>query len=287
MGGVASTPTDHSRKVQVISAGYSRTGTLSMSLALAKLLDGPVLHGGTQILMREDDYCRTWSEAFAARNAGDAERTRQRVARATAGFAATADLPPADFMPEMMALYPDARVVLVRRDPDRWWASIAALIARTAPWWLAPLMAPIPGWRFLPEFAREFSASALRLATTTTGEGKNEKEKEKENKSVGPAELVARGGPNILRAHNERVRSLVPPAQLLEMELSEGWEPLCRFLGVPVPDEPFPRVNDAEAADQYATRVLLQAALVWVGILTSAGAAGSLGLWLWRKTWMV
>ena len=54
MGGVASIPTDPSRKVQVISAGYSRTGTVSMSLALAKLLDGPILHGGTQILIRDD-----------------------------------------------------------------------------------------------------------------------------------------------------------------------------------------------------------------------------------------
>lgn len=54
MGGVASIPTDPSRKIQVISAGYSRTGTVSMSLALAKLVDGPVLHGGTQILLRDD-----------------------------------------------------------------------------------------------------------------------------------------------------------------------------------------------------------------------------------------
>ena len=54
MGGVESIPTDPSRRIQVISAGYSRTGTVSMSLALAKLVDGPVLHGGTQILTRED-----------------------------------------------------------------------------------------------------------------------------------------------------------------------------------------------------------------------------------------
>ncbi|KAK5633626.1 hypothetical protein RRF57_009340 [Xylaria bambusicola] len=54
MGGVASIPTDPSRKVQVISAGYSRTGTVSMSLALEKLLGGPILHGGTRILTRDD-----------------------------------------------------------------------------------------------------------------------------------------------------------------------------------------------------------------------------------------
>lgn len=54
MGGVPSVPTDRSRKIEVIGAGYSRTGTVSMSLALEKLLDGPVMHGGTQIFGRED-----------------------------------------------------------------------------------------------------------------------------------------------------------------------------------------------------------------------------------------
>jgi chloramphenicol 3-O-phosphotransferase len=54
MGGVPSVPRDPSRKVQVICAGYSRTGTSTMALAVGKLFDGPFLHGGTQILHRED-----------------------------------------------------------------------------------------------------------------------------------------------------------------------------------------------------------------------------------------
>ena len=44
--------------------------------------------------------------------------------------------------------------------------------------------------------------------------------------------------------HNQRVRDLVPADRLLEMEVKDGWEPLCEFLGVPVPDEPFPRLNE-------------------------------------------
>jgi len=47
MGGVPSIPSDPSRSLKVIGAGYSRTGTLSMALALEKLLDGPVMHGGS------------------------------------------------------------------------------------------------------------------------------------------------------------------------------------------------------------------------------------------------
>ena len=54
MGGVPSIPTDPTRSLKIIGAGYSRTGTLSMALALEKLLDGPVMHGGSQLLGRED-----------------------------------------------------------------------------------------------------------------------------------------------------------------------------------------------------------------------------------------
>lgn len=58
MGGNASKPTDPTRTLKVIGAGYSRTGTLSMASALEKLLDGPVMHGGSQLLGREDG---TWN----------------------------------------------------------------------------------------------------------------------------------------------------------------------------------------------------------------------------------
>ncbi|KAF1975125.1 hypothetical protein BU23DRAFT_361944, partial [Bimuria novae-zelandiae CBS 107.79] len=54
MGAEPSKPTDDSKTLHVISVGYSRTGTLSMTLVLEKLLDGPVMHGGSQFLGRED-----------------------------------------------------------------------------------------------------------------------------------------------------------------------------------------------------------------------------------------
>lgn len=64
----------------------------------------------------------------------------------------------------------------------------------------------------------------------------------------------------------------MPNAQLLEMDLGEGWGPLCKFLGVPVPTETFPRANDAAAADNYATRVLLKVLSVCIGIFPIVGA---------------
>lgn len=77
---------------------------------------------------------------------------------------------------------------------------------------------------------------------------------------------------DILQAHEAKVRSLVPKDQLLEMDLSEGWEPLCKFLGVPVPkDTPFPRANDGPAADKYATKVFAKVLGVWIAIFSIIG----------------
>jgi hypothetical protein len=56
-----------------------------------------------------------------------------------------------------------------------------------------------------------------------------------------------------MQRHHDEVRSTVPPERLLVWSASEGWEPLCEFLEVPVPDMPFPRVNDSR---EFVNRVI-------------------------------
>jgi hypothetical protein len=51
----------------------------------------------------------------------------------------------------------------------------------------------------------------------------------------------------VYEAHNAEVRATVPAERLLEFEVTQGWEPLCAFLGVDVPDEPFPVSNSTES----------------------------------------
>ena len=48
----------------------------------------------------------------------------------------------------------------------------------------------------------------------------------------------------VFQKHNQAVRDTIDPTRLLVFDVREGWGPLCRFLEVPVPDEPFPRLND-------------------------------------------
>ncbi|RYO99927.1 hypothetical protein DL764_006668 [Monosporascus ibericus] len=257
MGGAASVPTDPSRRLQVIGAGYSRTGTVSMQMALTKLLDGPVIHGGTQLLEGSDACCKTWIEAYEAKRRGDREETLKCVRRATAGFVGTTDLPTIDFIPELMELYPEAKVVLVGRDPERWARSVEGLSKHIILWWLPYAMLPVPGWRWFFTFTRHFSESGRRF------------EVPKERRD--DADNGGRPDPNMLLAYNDWVRSVVPKEKLLEMGLGDGWAPLCKFLGVPVPNEPFPRANDTDAAAKYAKRVFATLAQVWLGIFSVSG----------------
>ena len=43
------------------------------------------------------------------------------------------------------------------------------------------------------------------------------------------------------------VKKVVPPNRLLVFEAKQGWEPLCKFLDLPIPEGPFPRINDTPA----------------------------------------
>ena len=55
---------------------------------------------------------------------------------------------------------------------------------------------------------------------------------------------TAAGLAGAMERWNDTVKRTVPPERLLGRDLRDGWEPLCGFLDVPVPDEPLPRLND-------------------------------------------
>jgi hypothetical protein len=57
--------------------------------------------------------------------------------------------------------------------------------------------------------------------------------------------------------HNENVRRLVPAENLLEFRVEQCWEPLCKFLGKDIPDEPYPRVNEGSNAAKYVFPCLI------------------------------
>jgi hypothetical protein len=84
--------------------------------------------------------------------------------------------------------------------------------------------------------------------------------------------------------HNEYVRKLVPKDQLLEFRPEDGWKPLCEFLGVPVPDQPYPRMYETKEQRKFFNIGAAIGVMIWL-----AGIGGCYGVWyaanfLWARS---
>lgn len=192
--------------LSVIGAGFGRTGTLSLKLALERLGFAPC-HHMVEVFARPEQ-----ASVWRAAADGDAVDWDALLA----GYGAAVDWPAAHFWRELATHYPAAKVILTLRDPDSWHRSICATIARAA----AADSVPDPGAQAVMAMGRSLLERifAGRLAD--------------------PDHAKA-----AFRHHIDTVKASLPRERLLVFEAGEGWEPLCRFLARPVPDEPFPRAN--------------------------------------------
>jgi hypothetical protein len=202
--------------LSVIGAGFPRTGTLSLKQALERLGFGPC-HHMTEVFNSPSSW-PLWSRV--------ADGETGLWEEIFAGFRSTTDAPGCWFYRELADRYPDAKVILSERDGERWFQSMSSTI--------------------LTDTHREGMASSevgniIRRLSARMMFGAD------------PAARVPAGLPGkdqmIERflAHNAEVRRTIPAERLLVFEARQGWGPLCAFLGVPVPDEPYPHVNNAEA----------------------------------------
>lgn len=237
--------------MQIIGAGFGRTGTLSLQAALEKLGYTPCEH--MTGLVQDPDRARLWEGVVASHERGEV-LGRSEWDRIFSGYGATVDWPGCSFYRELMETYPEAKVILTVRDPNSWYES-----ARDTIYAISQATAS-PAFGLLGVFApaaRAVGRLTNRLIWRDTFGGRFEDREHAKN---------------VFNQHNEEVRSLVPSDRLLVYEVGEGWEPLCEFLGVPVPpDESFPRLNDREEIAGTARRlrrvVLAAQALALVTIL--------------------
>ena len=232
--------------IRVIGAGLGRTGTLSLKVALEELGFARCYHMSEVIAHLED--ARVW-DAAARGERVDWETLFQ-------GYQATVDWPSCSFYEELMRHYPDAKVVLTVRDPERWYESACHTIyvVRQA----------FPGWimAFFPRM-RIFRRMLDRLIWDGTFHGRFEDR---------PFAI------DVFNRHNEQVRRVVPPERLLVFEVREGWEPLCAFLGVPVPaGKPFPHLNDTA---EFRSGILRGVRIMRAIAFTTVAVAVLIVVWL-------
>lgn len=215
--------------LEVIGAGLGRTGTLSLKAALERLGFGPCYH--MTELFSHPEHTPTWEAALRGEPV-DWEDV-------FAGYRATVDWPGAAYYDRLLARYPDAKVLLSVRDPERWYDSVANTIYQAGR--LAQAGRP-PGGADDPQFAARARIGRMidAMAWQRTFGGQFEDR----------ARAIA-----TYEAHNRAVQEHVPADKLLVFDVKAGWEPLCRFLGVPVPaDEPFPHLNDTASFRQMVTQ---------------------------------
>ncbi|KAK4627749.1 hypothetical protein CLAFUR0_04217 [Fulvia fulva] len=111
-------------KFQVIGAGLPRTGTASLAAALSILFDGPIYHGGTQVCKSGNTFhMRAWTDILSHtpfKTSKDEDYVKIKMKTVLDGDVGCADTPMAQFVPELMELYPGAKVICTVRDADAW-----------------------------------------------------------------------------------------------------------------------------------------------------------------------
>lgn len=207
--------------MKVIGAGLPRTGTLTQKMALELLGVGPCYHMVN--VLADLEQADLWSRALSG------EEVWPEVFD---GFQSTVDWPGGYFFEELAGFYPEAKVVLSVRDPEQWAASmrdtvwavrngcsltrdLSEIRARVDPEWAA-FLGMIDGllWQERGTFAASHGTPQAMVETMVE--------------------------------HRRRVEAAIPAERLLVWDVREGWEPLCSFLRLPVPEVELPHINDRE-----------------------------------------
>lgn len=208
--------------MQIIGAGFGRTGTKSMKLALEQLGFGPCYH--MHEVFQKPASIPLWHQAaFGVEIEWD---------DLLAGYPSGVDWPLSYFWEPLSHRYPDAKILLTLRPADGWYTSMTNTI-------FSHLGGNKPEGDETQIMFKEMVDKIVREETF-------------DNRTDDRAHCEA-----VFEQHTARVKTIVPEDRLIVHEVGSGWETLCDGLGVPVPDTPFPKTNttaefqrdrDAEAA---------------------------------------
>ncbi len=204
--------------MKVINVGLARTGTTSLKAALETLDFSPVHH--TFDLFSSPGDMDIWENAFSGRPVNW---------RAFYENYEVADWPAALFYKEIIDAHPEAKVLVTIRDPEQWFESIRTTFKQGM-----GIKLPIPHLRRVQHFIGTHASNKLF------------------NGQINDRDHMIRCFEN----HVASVKESVPENRLLIYSVRDGWAPLCSFLGVVEPQQPFPRVNTRGGFKAMVMRVV-------------------------------
>ena len=199
--------------LRVIGAGFGRTGTLSLKIALEELGFGPCHH------MKEVMKNQQQTEWFHQASKGEKVNWEEVFEK----YQSAVDWPAVAYYQELADTFPEAKIILGIRDVDAWYQSVSETIYTVLP--------NFPKWirLVLPR-----TNKAMDMIDRTVWIGEFSGRFEDKEFAV-----------DVYNKHIELVKKVIPAERLLIHSAKDGWQPLCDFLGVPVPDEPYPWVNES------------------------------------------
>ncbi|KAH8873635.1 Cell wall integrity and stress response component 1 [Schistosoma japonicum] len=210
----------------VIGAGLGRTGTNSLKIALELLYKKPCYHL-KEIYLHQHSHIAKWIELDKKLKESPDKIDKALCHKIFKGYIAAIDHPACAYYKELLELYPKSKVVLTVRDPEIWLAGCRSTILprdidkpRT---WSFQFLRKCIG---LSQFHELFLINCRRVFG------------EQMDFSNDTSML------NGFVEWNQNVIQSVPSDRLLKFDISQGWEPLCKFLQLPIPDCPFPHVNE-------------------------------------------
>lgn len=201
--------------LEVVGAGFGRTGTLSLKLALEKLGFNKTYHMAE--LFQNADHLDLWEQALATGSCN--------WDKLFEGYRASVDWPACTYWKQLAEHYPNSKVILSLRNPDSWFESIHNTIYPTS----------IKAAQSDDPFTKRWANWGNKLIWEDTFNDRVEDKKH---------------AIDVFNANTEAVKNTISADRLLVFEASQGWPPLCEFLECKIPDEPYPRVNSTEEFQQ-------------------------------------
>ena len=209
--------------LKVIGAGFPRTGTSSLKVALQILGYDECYHMKNLLI---DPYkLHHWDDLEASKGT-DFDKLFD-------GFQAIVDIPGYLYYETLMKEYPDAKVILSTRPFDKWYSSINSTLKKAVYPNLSLKFKIIKKAITRPTVFQ--SKKAVDMVKRTFFESQFENEFGNKEKAK-----------SLFEKHHTQVVETVPKEKLLIYQPGDGWEPLCSFLGVPMPKEGYPHLNKKE-----------------------------------------
>lgn len=209
--------------LKVIGTGNGRTGTMSLKSALDELGFGKCFHMYELI-----EHVPERIKYFEQAESGEAVNWDELFD----GYHSAVDFPVIRYYKQVMAKYPDAKIIHTTRDPESWYKSFSeTILYATQPDFkrILKMMIRLPFSSTLRKKMRvlKFNGAMIRNMLGKNFNGKQ-------------------AAITMFNLHNQDVLATVPKDRMLIYDVKQGWEPLCKFLNVPVPNTPFPKTNSTQ-----------------------------------------